>query len=477
MIIRKADREAAPLYRQVADSVGAMIDQGSFRTGDRIPSIRSLSRQLKVSINTVKVAYSLLEDQCRIEARPQAGYYVRPRLPALPQEPDLADHAVTPLEITSTGLVTRIMLDSLEPDKVPFGAAIPAAELIPALKLNRLLATVNRQRLQESVNYATGAGSLRLRSQIARRMITAGCTLNPDELIITTGASEAVFLALRSTCRPGDTIAVGTPIYFSFLQMFQELGLRVLEIPSSPSSGLHLDTLGQALERQTVQACLVISNVNNPLGICLSDQKKQKLVQLLEEHDVPLIEDDINGDLSFSDQRPSVAKAWDRNNRVLLCSSFSKTLAPGYRVGWVAPGRYQERLLRLKLTTNIASPSPTQLAVAEFLNSGGYEHHLRSIRRAYRTKVLQMSAAVGHCFPPGTRISRPEGGFTLWVELPARVDTIDLYRRAIKLGISFAPGAVFSTSQNHSNCLRLNAAFWSDEHHWAISRLGELAAA
>ncbi len=467
--------ERTHLYKEVADKVAALIDNGTFRPGDRVPSIREMSRQRLVSINTVKVAYGYLEDRCMIEARPQSGYYVCARLPEVPREPDMDQQEVNPHEISSSELVQRIMRDVMDPGKVQFGAAIPDPELVPAKKLNRILAAEIRLHGGESVAYAMPPGNKRLRVQIAKRMMKTGCTINPDDILITTGASEAAYLALRSVCKPGDTVAVGTPIYFNFVQMLKELGLRVIEIPSSPTDGLHLETLRLALNTTRIDCCLVITNFNNPLGNCLSDSRKEALVTLLAGHGVPLVEDDINGDLSFVDERPSVAKAWDREGNVLLCSSFSKTLAPGYRVGWLAPGRFKDTALQLKLVTNIASASPTQLAVCEFLDNGGYEHHLRTIRKQYALKVARMGEAIGVNFPTGTRVTRPEGGFTLWLELPQQVDTRTLYGMAEKVGITLAPGALFSTSGKFTNCLRLNAAFWSEKNRWAIETLGEMA--
>ncbi len=463
------------LYREVAEKIAGLIDSGTFRPGDKVPSIREMSRQRQVSINTVKVAYGYLEDRYMIEARPQSGYYVCARLPEIPLEPKVERPQVNPLEISSSELVGRIMKDVLDPQKVQFGAAIPDPTLVPVDKLNRIMASAMRRHRRESVEYAIPPGNKRLRVQIAKRMIKAGCALNPDDIIITTGASEAAYLALRSVCKPGDTVAVGTPVYFNFVQMLQEIGLKVIEIPSSPTEGLHLESLRFVLKNAAVRCCLVISNFNNPLGYSLSDGRKEELVALLAEHGVPLVEDDINGDLGFEDDRPSVAKAWDRQDNVLLCSSFSKTLAPGYRVGWLAPGRFKVESLHLKMVMNIASASPSQIAVSDFLENGGYEHHLRSLRKHYAVKVAQMGEAIGNTFPLGTRVTRPGGGFTLWVELPEQVDTLTLYAMAIDRGITIAPGALFSTAGKFSNCLRLNAAFWSEENRWAIEYLGEMA--
>ncbi|MFH0780499.1 MAG: PLP-dependent aminotransferase family protein [Pseudomonadota bacterium] len=467
--------EKTLLYREVAERVATLVAGGTLRIGDRLPSIREMSRQAQVSINTVKVAYSNLEDQCLIEARPQSGYYVCQRPLELPREPKIGREILEPQEISASKLVGRLMKDILDGEKVQFGAAIPDPELIPAKKLGRILSVACRNHALESIGYATSPGNTRLRSQIARWMLKAGCTLGADELIVTTGGSEAVFLALQTLCNPGDTVAIGSPIYFNFVQMLQLLHLRVIEIPTSPTEGLHLETLRQVLSSNKIDCCVVISNFDNPLGSSLTDARKQELVEMVAGAGVPLVEDDINGDLSHSDERPSVAKAWDRTGDVLLCSSFSKTLAPGYRVGWIAPGRYLEETLHRKLVSNIASATPPQLAVAEFLANGGYAHHLRVIRKAYAGKLARMADAIGRYFPPGTRVTRPKGGFTLWIELPADVDTVDLYRRIETKKVTFAPGRIFSTRGKYRNCLRLNGAFWSEKNRWAVELLGSMA--
>ena len=467
--------EKTHLYKQVADRVVTLVENGTLRPGDRVPSIRELSRQARVSINTIKTAYSYLEDRCMIEARPQSGYYVCARLPEIPKEPQPCPRRLSPLEISSSELVVRINRDVMDPGKVQFGAAIPDPALIPAQKLSRCLGAETRRGYRESTEYSVPPGNRRLRTQIAKRMVKAGCVLNPDEIIITTGASEAVFLALGTLCKPGDTVAVSSPIYFNFVQMLKILHLRVIEIPNSPTEGLHIETLRQALKQHRIACCLVVSNFDNPMGSSLSDAKKQELVSLLAEAGVPLLEDDINGDLSHMDERPTVAKAWDRDGTVLLCSSFSKTIAPGYRVGWISPGKHFEEVLHRKLICNIASTSPTQMGVAEFLENGGYEHHLRAIRKVYAEKVARMAEAIGTYFPAGTRVTRPRGGFTLWLELPQRIDTLKLYARAAEQDISIAPGALFSTRNDYTNCLRLNGAFWSEENRWAVQTLGRIA--
>lgn len=465
-----------PLYEHLAEKIIGLVDEGTFKPGERVPSIRSLSRQLKVSINTVKMAYGFLEDRRIIEARPQSGFYVCPRLPDILKEPE-AGHGrfiLNPAEITSGDVVMQVMVDIMNPDLIRLGAAIPDPDLIPARKLNRVLSSESRRFPEESTGYAMPPGNQRLRSQLAKLMLRSGCTLSPDEIIITNGATEAVFLALRTLCNPGDTLVIGTPIYFNFLQLIRSIGLKVLEIPMSPVDGIDLEALKTALTQHTVQACLIISNFNNPLGNCMPDSARQDLLRILKSHNIPMVEDDINGDLSFSSRRPAVIKAWDTTGDVLLCSSFSKTLSPGYRLGWIAPGRHFDAVKRQKLVTNISTSTPIQLAIAEFLTNGGYERHLRKIRKVYAKKVMQMAEAVVTHFPPGTRITRPAGGFTLWIELPGSVDSLNLYTMAHHQGISIAPGAIFSTTDRFKHFVRLNASVWSDATRWAVKALGNM---
>ncbi len=467
--------EKLPLYEEVAAKIAYLVEEGTLKPGERIPSIRNLSRQMQVSINTVREAYGFLEDRRLIEARPQSGYYVSARLPEIPSDPAPVPSQINPTEVSIGEMVQMIMRNVLNPKLIQLGAAIPNPELLPMEKLSRMLSAETRRHKVQSVSYAIAPGSEKLRKQIARRMLKAGCTLRPDEIVITTGCMEAVFLALRATCRPGDTVAIESPVYYNFLQLIQELGLQALEIPATPSEGISLEALRYALDHTRVAACMVISNFNNPLGGQMPDANKRQLVELLAGRGIPLIEDDIYGDLAFDDERPTVARTYDSQGNVLLCSSFSKTLAPGYRIGWIAPGKYYSQVERLKMTFNIASAAPTQLAVAEFLANGGYDHHLRTIRRLYARKVGLMGEAIGRHFPEGTRVTRPRGGFSLWVELPEYVDTMQLYAQAIKDGITIAPGPTFSATGKFRNYVRLNAAFWCDRIEGAIQTLGRLA--
>ena len=470
------------LYETLAADLSGLIASGTFRPGDRLPSVRQLSAQRKVSVSTVLQAYLLLEDRGLIEARPQSGYYVRlaegrlaPELRRAPlPEPDISSPGPDPAQVGLRELVMRVVRDSENPNLVQLGTALPNRDLLPTRKLNRIVATLAREQEEQSNGYFFPPGYEPLRVQIAQRAVVAGCSLSPADIVITAGCSEAIELCLRAVFRAGDIVAIESPTYFGILQSIEALGLKALEIPTHPREGISLSALRFALEHNPVRACLVVSNFNNPLGSCMPDEAKRDLVELLARHEIPLIEDDISGEIYFSEQRPPAAKAFDRKGLVLLCSSFSKDVCPGYRVGWTAPGRFRAAVEWLKFASSGVTASLPQMAVAEFIACGSYDHHLRRLRREYAFNVEQMAQAVVRCFPPGTRLTQPGGGFVLWVQLPEAVDSLELYRQALHVGVTLAPGYIFSASPKYRNFIRLNAAAWSKEVERAIGRLGEL---
>jgi DNA-binding transcriptional MocR family regulator len=284
-------------------------------------------------------------------------------------------------------------------------------------------------------------------------------------------------ICLRAVARRGDTVALESPAYYGLLQLIESLGIRAIEIPAHPRSGMDLDVLEEVLSRHRIKACLAIPNFNNPLGSAMPDEAKERLVAMLARRDVPLIEDDIYGDLQFGETRPRAAKAFDTHGLVMLCSSFSKTVAPGYRVGWAAPGRFREEVEQLKFAQSVATATLPQMAIAEFLENGGYDHHLRALRRRLAAQVARMSEAIAEHFPPGTRVSRPAGGFVLWVELPPGASALALHERALARGISIAPGPIFSAKHRFSNYIRVSCGYpWSDLHDHAVRTLGRLCA-
>ena len=462
------------LYEKVAGSISELIHKGTYRPGDRIPSVRQMSKQQGVSISTVLQAYLVLENRGVIEARPQSGYYVRTlefdRLP----EPEPLPPRTDPSLVSLHELVMLVMRDSLNPELVQLGAALPNLELLPTDRLNRILAHLARQCGQEVHRCRMPPGLEELRVQIAQRSLRCGCRFSPNDIVITSGASEAIDLCLHAVCRPGDVVAIESPMYFGTLQSLEAHGLRALEIPAHQHEGISLDALQFALEHNPIKAVLVISNFNNPLGSCMPEDRKKELVALLTKHDIPLIENDVSGEIYFGDKRPLVAKSFDTKGLVMLCSSFSKDISGGLRVGWVAPGRYKSEVEWLKFTVNAATATLPQMVVAEFLADGGYDHHMRQMRRECARSVNLFSQAVTRYFPPETRVTRPTGGFVLWLQLPENVDSLELYKLALENKITIAPGYLFSATDRFSNFIRLNAVVWSYPIERAVEKLGEM---
>jgi DNA-binding transcriptional MocR family regulator len=466
-----------PLYEQLADELAGQIEQGAFRPGERLPSVRQTSRHRDLSMTTVLQAYHTLEDRRLIEARPQSGYYVLPHPRTVGPAPQGTARVPDPTAIDIDELALMIMRDTTDPGLVQFGAAIAAPELLPTEKLGRITATLARNGDVRHRLCGTPEGCIELRAQVAQRSFLTGCSLAPDEIIITGGCTEAISLGLRAVCQPGDLVAIESPTYFGLLQILQAQGLRGLEIPTHPRDGISLDALRFALDHYPVRACLVVTNYSNPLGACMSDDDKHSLVRLLAERAIPLIEDNIQGELYHGGQQPRVAKAYDRDGLVMLCHSFSKDISVSLRVGWMAPGRFRPRVERLKMATNFSTPFLSQIVIAQFIESGGYDQHLRRIRRAYAAKVAAMAEAVLRYFPAGTRVTTPGGGYLLWLQLPDAVDALHLYREALKAGITLAPGCMFASApERYRNFIRLNAAYMSDETLPAIRTLAGLVA-
>jgi DNA-binding transcriptional MocR family regulator len=465
------------LYERVAARIVAAIESGALRPGDRLPSVRRLSEQHRVSVSTAIQAYAQLEAGGVLEARPQSGHYVRaprslpePRATRPPQE-------TSPVSLSSLVASIYSTCGYAEATGVGFGAAYTPFSLLPTKQLSRLFAAAAREAEHGGAEYDAPPGYLPLRQQIARRSLEWGAALSPDEFIITYGATEALNLCLLAVARRGDTVAIESPTFFGILQMLEAHGLRALEIPTDPRDGMQLDALESGLKRHRVAAVLAVTNFSNPLGSCMPDANKEKLVGMLARREIPLIEDDIFGDLHHGPTRPRVAKSFDRRGLVLLCGSFSKTLAHGYRVGWVSPGRFQDRVQLLKFSQTVATTTVPQRAIARFLEGGGYDRHLRTLRRRLADSMHRIAAGVAEHFPAGTRISQPKGGTVLWVELPRKVNALELHQRAMAEGLSIAPGPIFSARQRLSNFIRLSTAQeWNGRVEAALVRIGRLAA-
>ncbi len=461
-------------YEQVAHAISERIEQSYYQAGERLPSIRDVSKTFEVSISTAQEAYRLLEDQGLAEPRPKSGYYVLNRQKAPQQLPDVSRPVQRPLEVSQWEEVLNLLCANTSQDIVQLGRAIPDLEA-PTLKpLSRIMSDLNRYAQSSILSYEHLRGSDKLRLQIARLMVDSGCRLHPDDIITTTGCQEALSVSLRAISQPGDIIAVDSPSFYGSMQAIKAHGLKALEIPTHPETGISLEALQLALEQWPIKAIQITPTCNNPLGYTMPVEHKQRLLEITAPYDLPIIEDDIYGDLAYHAPRPPSIKSFDNEGRVLLCSSFSKTLAPGLRVGWVAPGRYVNQVIHMKYVVTASTATLPQVAIAEFIAQGGYERHIRKMRTQYQQSRDAMIGWIEKYFPQGTRISYPQGGFLLWVELPVEIDTVMLNERTMALGVCIAPGVLFSASGKYRHCMRLNFTDRpSERNERAVQIVGE----
>lgn len=451
-------------YERLADDIQEQVRTGVLRPGDRIGSVRWMSRRRGVSISTVLQAYRLLERRRVIRARPKSGFYVVAPESARHDEPELTRPRPTPTPVTTGDLITDVLAAAGDPELVPLGAALPDPDLLPLGTLNRVMGAVLRRNPQRATSFMAPAGCIELRREIARREWEAGCRVTGDDIWITCGANEALALALRAVASPGDTVAVESPAFFGVLQAIEAHGCQALEIPTDPRHGMRVDDLGRALSEHRIAACFVTPNFHNPLGALMPDDAKRALVRLAVERQFPVIEDDTFGELYFDGSRPRSLLAEETDGWVIRVSSVSKVLAPGYRIGWIVPGeRFRRAVERLKYSSSIATAAPTQLAVAEYLAGPGFDKHLKRLREIFRGNVERLGFEVLERFPPGTRISRPRGGFVLWVQLPDGADAVALHHAARAEGVSLSPGSIYSAAGHYRDCIRLSAGHvWNE---------------
>ncbi|MGB0466632.1 MAG: PLP-dependent aminotransferase family protein [Pontibacterium sp.] len=442
------------LYEQICNDLQQRIEQGLYAGGDKLPSIRALSHEYSVSVTTVQEAYRQLEDRGFSEPRPKSGNFVRQRM-TTPPMPEVSPPARRPLEVSQWEHVLD-MLGAENSATFSLGHAMPDLSS-PTLKpLMRLWADQTRRSDMRGLEYDSLRGTLELRQQIARLALNSGCHLHPDDLIITTGCQEALSCALRAITQPGDVVAVDSPCFYGAMQAIKAQGLKVMEIPTHPETGISIEALELAMEQWPIKVIIVTPTCNNPLGYTMPDDRKQALYQLAQRYDIAIIEDDIYGDLAYAYPRPRTVKSFDDDGRVLLCSSFSKTLAPGLREGWIAPGRYREQVIHNKFVATAASSTMPQLAVAEFIARGEYDRHLRRMRAQYQRNREQMITWLEQHLPQGVRISYPQGGYLLWLALPDQIDCVELNKTLGEYNLSIAPGVLFSASGKYRNCMRLN---------------------
>lgn len=461
-------------YVEVADRIETLIEKKALKVGDKLLSVRALSKEQGISVSTAFQAYYFLESKGLIEARPQSGYYVKFSPQHTFEMPACCEPSDEALPVSIDEMISSVYHDLRSPKLTSFSLSAPHPSLLPSAKLNKSVMHSLRNSPDHCLNYEHIQGNESLRKQIARLSFNWGGTLSEDDVVITAGCMEALSFCLRAVTKPGDAVATESPTFYGIFRVMQSLGLKVVEVPTDPVTGVDINYLAQAIPRFNIKACLFVCNFNNPIGSCVPDDKKKELVEMLAQKEIPLIEDDIYGEMYFGKSRPKTCKTFDKKGLVLHCGSFSKSLAPGYRIGWTSPGRFKNEVIQLKRMNNISTNTLAQAAIAHFLQNGRYELHLRHLRKALHTQCLRYLQAVTEFFPHDTRITRPEGGFVLWVEMQ-HGDGYKLHKRALKHQIGIAPGQIFSSQGQFHNYFRLSYGLpWSDTVESGLKTLGQL---
>ncbi|GAB3649552.1 aminotransferase-like domain-containing protein [Ramlibacter alkalitolerans] len=464
-------------YERLAQDIETMIAAGTLRAGDRLPSVRESVASRGVSPSTVFEAYYLLESRGAVEARPRAGYFVAQRITPRGQEPLLTQPTSGLREVAVNDLVLGVLGSVRQRDVIPLGSAFPNPALFPLDRLARGMGAAMRKLQAQEVLENLSPGNQELRRQIALRYVSTGTLASAEEIVVTSGAMEALNLCLQAVTRPGDVVAIEAPAFYGCLQALERLQLKAVEVATHPRHGVQVEALAAVLQQHDVKACWFMPTFQNPMGASMAQEQKKAMVELLTRQRVPLIEDDVYSELYFGMRRPLPAKSFDREGWVLHCSSFSKSLAPGYRIGWAAAGRFAAQVERLKLSSTLSVAVPSQVAVLHFLQHGAFDKHLRGLRGTLAAQQQKAVRLVAKHLPSGTRVTQPEGGYFLWLELPEDVDALQLHRLALSQNISLAPGHIFSADQRFRHHVRLNYGHPSPEQlEPALRTIGRLAA-
>jgi len=464
------------LYLQIAESIAVPIRAGTLARGERIPSVRELARRHSVSSGTVLQAYRMLEDSRLIEARPRSGYFVAAR-PPRPPEPEASSPPASSMAVDVSSLAARVMHLAYDPACVSFGAACPSSDLFSQERVRRAVGRAAQRHRATLTQYTIGPGDESLRRAIARHALRMGCQLDARDVVVTNSCLESITLCLRSVTEPGDVVALESPTLFSFLEILQNLHLRALEIPTHPRTGLSIDALQLALDTQPVKAVLTVPTLSNPIGATMPVAERRRLAQMVAERRVPLIEDVLYNDLAEDDERRRAVRSFDTTGHVMICGSFSKTVAPGLRLGWVDPGRFGTNLARLKQATSGSQSVILERALADLLTQPGVEAGYRHMRATLAARMDEARGSIAEHFPKGTRVTNPAGGLILWTELPSGIDSLALFRACLAENIVIAPGTMFSATNHFRHCIRLGVGgIWDDAHRRALRRVGSLAA-
>jgi DNA-binding transcriptional MocR family regulator len=463
-------------YERVADTIERQIENGALAANDRVPSLRAMSRASGVSVGTVVQAYLHLERRGILQTRPRSGYFVAPPRAAARAPQAKRTRSTRPASVASK-VVDTVIASLGRSDIVALNSAIATSASRINGRLNGIARAVLRAHPGNANELAPIAGIPALRREVAKRIALTGAAVGPDDVVITSGTMEAITLSLGVLCRGGDAVIVESPTYFGVLQVIERLRLKVVEIPNHPGYGIDVAAIRNAVGKTRIAAAVLQANFNNPTGALTPDAAKAEIVAILSRAGVPIIEDDIYGDLHFDAQRPRPLSAFDESGSTVTCGSISKTVAIGYRIGWAAAPKLATEITRAKFSSSVACPTLQQHVIARYLAARLHDRHIRRVRENLAANCQRYRDAIQRTFPEGTRVSRPDGGVVLWVELPAGFDGVALFQQALAHRIGIAPGIIFSAKADYRNFIRLSAGVqWSRTVEEALETLARMAA-
>ncbi|MDD9305210.1 MAG: PLP-dependent aminotransferase family protein [Desulfobacter sp.] len=464
------------LYSDLADQIQARIESGGFKISEKLPSLRALCQSTGYSMTTVFQAYVELEKRGVVESRDRSGYFIKPRLKRLKDRAQMTREEMVPRKINLDDLIHQLTEDMGDPQILNLGGVMVAPEHLPVKRLHNQLKAIPQDQIPRIIaGYAHPQGVTLLRHQISNLLFPIIPGVKIEDIIITNGCTEALSLSLKAVSKPGSTIIVESPTDPWLRQTIKDSNMFTLEIPANPETGMDLTALEKIIHQEKISACIVNPNCQNPLGFIMPDAHKRKLAELCFQKQIPIIENDVTGDLYFGETRPFPIKKWDHHNNVIYCSSFSKVLAPGLRIGWVIPGRFKQIVKRMKLNRSLISPTLSQTLVANYLKEGTYNRHLRQLRKKIKLQHTLCARALNRYLPLNVRMSSPKGGLCIWIELPQGVEGRKVYYEAIKKGISILPGFLCTSFNTYDRFIRIGyGGVWNDTMDNAIEKIGQI---
>lgn len=432
---------------------------------------------MKASVYTVQQAYQLLEDERVLEVKDRSGYFVSSKKQSHnKKELNFVEKSFTP-NLVNINQFASVFFQKLEDDSVTnLATSYPKSDFLPVRQIKKISQNLVREHIPEFLEGKFSSGEPVLKKTIARRLGERGTSVNQSQVLITNGCLDAINLCLRAITKPGDTVAIESPAFVGHLRSIEALGLKAIEIPAHPSTGMSIEAFEKAIAKWPIKALTITPSFNNPLGSNMPVENRRKLVEICTKHDIPIVEDDSLGELYFGKNPTPTLKSFDQNEIVLYCGSASKTIAPGLRVGWVIPGRYFNKVSFLKSFTNVSVAPLIQNIVGEFLSSGASQRHFRQIRQSLKNQKDLFLFSIFNHFPDGTAVSNPEGGLALWIKLSENISAAEFCERALHHQIGVVPGNFFSSSSSFDNYIRISYGIkWSEKVNASLKQLGKLA--